>query len=137
MRIVVDTNVIISGFYSVQGHPAHIVDMIYRGEVELFYNNMIYDEYKDVLCRPKFGFKKEGIIAFLEAVTTVGTFINNSLDFAVPKKVCEKIPEQDIPFAQVAYTAEAEYLITGNTKHFPKKIGQTKVVSPKEFMDLV
>ena len=43
----------------------------------------------------------------------------------------------DLPFLEVAAISEADFLITGNTAHFPKKINHTKVVSPSVFLRIV
>jgi predicted nucleic acid-binding protein len=45
--------------------------------------------------------------------------------------------ESDNKFLELAETCNADYLITGNTKHFPmKEYKNTKIVSPKEFWEL-
>lgn len=40
---------------------------------------------------------------------------------------------KDVVFYEVALSKEGSYLITGNTKHFPRK---PIVVSPAEFMEI-
>jgi predicted nucleic acid-binding protein len=46
-----------------------------------------------------------------------------------------KDPE-DLPFLEVALGCQAEFLITGNSAHFPGKIGVTRTVSPSEFVKI-
>lgn len=43
----------------------------------------------------------------------------------------------DEPFLEVAHTAMAPYLVTGNLKHFPPSPWHgIRIVSPREFVDL-
>ena len=44
----------------------------------------------------------------------------------------------DNKFLECALESEADYLITGNTRHFPfKKIQETQIISPRDFIDLL
>jgi predicted nucleic acid-binding protein len=45
-------------------------------------------------------------------------------------------PDDNI-FLECAAAARADYLITGNLRHFPRFWKQTKAVSSREFLDLV
>lgn len=36
--------------------------------------------------------------------------------------------------SECAKEAEADFLVTGNQKHFPKSFGQARVVAPREFL---
>jgi hypothetical protein len=33
--------------------------------------------------------------------------------------------------------AEADWLVTGNTRHFPQSHGQTKIVAGRRFLDIL
>ncbi|MDQ6733260.1 MAG: PIN domain-containing protein, partial [Nitrospirota bacterium] len=48
-----------------------------------------------------------------------------------------RLPDQsDEPFLEAALTGNAEYVITGNLKHFPvARCRDMKVLSPKGFLD--
>lgn len=61
MIVVIDTNVLVSGLIKPFRLPGRIVMMVASGEIELCYDGRIISEYKEVLSRPKFGFKKENI----------------------------------------------------------------------------
>ena len=58
MKVVPDTNVIISGLINVDGTPAQIVNLLINGRITLLYDGRILQEYAEVLNRKKFGFKK-------------------------------------------------------------------------------
>jgi predicted nucleic acid-binding protein len=40
----------------------------------------------------------------------------------------------DSPFLEVAAVSGADFLITGNSRHYPRKIKTTKVVTPRDFL---
>jgi predicted nucleic acid-binding protein len=44
--------------------------------------------------------------------------------------------EPDNRFLECAAASLATYLVTGNTKHFPKTFGATTIVTPKRFIDI-
>jgi predicted nucleic acid-binding protein len=47
-----------------------------------------------------------------------------------------KDPDDD-KFIECADAARADYLVTGNARHFPKFWKKTKVITSREFMDIV
>ena len=70
MKIVVDTNVLVSALIRAEGIPARILDVILTGQVKIVLDHRIYAEYHDVLLRPEFGFAPEPV--------------DNLLDFLLP-----------------------------------------------------
>jgi predicted nucleic acid-binding protein len=92
------------------------------------YNDDILNEYHSVLTRPKFGFPETIIDETLEVIKRYG--INSSR-----KESDEELPDpKDIVFYEVALSKEDSYLVTGNTKHFPKK---PFVVTPAEMLQII
>jgi predicted nucleic acid-binding protein len=87
-------------------------------------------EYRDVLSRPKFRFSEDQVGEFLAQLEGEGIAISaGSLVFHLPD------PE-DEPFLEAALSAGADFLITGNKRHFPKRnYGGVRVVSPAEFLE--
>ena len=56
MRIVLDTNVLVSGFLSPYGPPGAILRSILAGSITLCFDERILTEYRDVLTRGRFAF---------------------------------------------------------------------------------
>jgi uncharacterized protein len=48
-----------------------------------------------------------------------------------------KADESDNRLLECAQAAAADYLVTGNTKYFPKTFKGTAIVTPKQFIDLL
>jgi uncharacterized protein len=125
MRVVVDTNVIVSALMNVNGTPSKILSLILNGNVKILYDNRIIFEYFDVLSRKEFGFHNEIINDMISFFKHDGEFIN-------PEYIKRKFPDEtDKKFYEVYKTGKAKYLITGNTKHFPK---EDAIIIPKDFI---
>jgi len=127
MKVVVDTNVIVSALINANGIPAKILSLILSGNVTLLYDNRIIFEYIDVLSRKEFGFPKETINDMIEYLKHSGEFINSEY---IKIKFSD---ETDKKFYEVYKSGKAEYLITGNIKHFPK---EETIIAPKDFIQL-
>jgi putative PIN family toxin of toxin-antitoxin system len=54
MRIVLDTNVLVSGLLNPNGSPAKVVNLALSGALQICYNPEILLEYREVLTRPSF-----------------------------------------------------------------------------------
>jgi putative PIN family toxin of toxin-antitoxin system len=121
MRVVVDTNVLLSGLLFPFSAPAQIVRMIADGPIVLCYDARILAEYREVLHRPKFPFSLESVEALLEQITTNGIVVAG-----VPLTL-ELSDKDDEPFLEVALAGDAP-LITGNLKHYPKRKRQGALV---------
>lgn len=126
MKVVIDTNVLVSAFWSRDGVPAQIMALMLNEKIIPCYDNRIIHEYEEVLLRPKFAFSIGEVRAVLNWLEMIGVVV-----IATP---CKRkfVDEEDKKFYEIAKTSNA-VLITGNKRHFPKDIN---IVSPREFMDL-
>ena len=130
MRVVVDTNVFVSGLLSPFGPPGIIVKLIGDGQIRICYDTRILTEYLDVLRRPAFPFGEAEVAAVLSPVVIEGELI------AAPPLTTRLPDPDDEPFLEVAKAACADYLVTGNIRHFPPDHRQgVRVTSPREFLE--
>lgn len=128
MRIVLDTNVLISGILNPHGAPGSILNAVLNEEVTVLVDDRILSEYRDVLLRPKFRFPEDYVESVLE-------FLECGLPPITAGPTSAAIPDSDdIPFYEVAIAGDADYLVTGNDKHFPA--GQL-IVSPRTFLEIL
>ena len=131
MRIVLDTNVLISGIITPFGNAARILDMIVLGEIAALYDDRILEEYREVLRRAKFAFEKNVIDDFLALIESEGVKVT-----ATPLSE-EFIDKDDLSFLETAMAGLADVLITGNKRHFKvksKPAKQVKIMTPDEFL---
>jgi putative PIN family toxin of toxin-antitoxin system len=129
MKIVLDTNVLVSGLLTPYSTSARIINLITSGAVVLCYDSRIFIEYKEVLSRPKFQFDPKRVSNLL-------AFIEMTGEITAPNPLNTGLPDpDDAIFLETALAAGAVFLITGNVKHFPEKKRQTvRVVTPQEFL---
>ena len=130
MRVVCDTNVVISSFLNPYGASAKIVELFLEGKLRFCYDARILAEYEEVLARPKFRIPLLRIRHVLEAVRLDGEMIH-------AKGLSVKLPDRDDqPFLEVALAAQAECLITGNTEDFKTgRSGGIPIFAPARFLD--
>ncbi len=126
---VFDTNVLVSALMSKRADSPTVLllDYVLDGRIVLLYNEDIIREYKEVLHRSKFDFSEDSIHDLIELVKT-GLFLD-------PTESGETFPDiDDRVFYEVALSKEDGYVVTGNTKHFPKS---PIIVTPAEMMQIV
>lgn len=130
IRVVLDTNVIVSGLLVSDGLPAAILDLALQRKVRAAFSHPILAEMDRVLRRPRFEFEPRKIGSFLALFKSRAKLVSPSRIL----NVCQEDPS-DNRFLECAETAKAEFLITGNKSHFPLRYRNTVVVSPKEFWE--
>ena len=130
MKIVLDTNVLISGLLTPFGPSGKIVRMVSAGELILYIDARILSEYNEVLHRPKFKFDKDHISILLDFIKQYGQFVSS-----LPLK--NHLPDpDDEPFLEVAIAGKVRYLVTGNIVHYPSSSREDiKIFSPSEFLE--
>ncbi len=130
MKVVLDTNVLVSAFLKPSSKPAAIVRLLINGQLQLAYDNRILTEYREVLLRPRFSFTTGQVDRLLEFFEKEGVRV-------VGMPLAKGLPDPtDEPFLEVALSAHAEALVTGNKRHFPVTAsGGIPVFSPSEFLD--
>jgi putative PIN family toxin of toxin-antitoxin system len=131
IRVVLDTNIIVSALLQPLGPPAQIFELALGGVVQLCVSGNIYAEYEEVISRPRFQRSPDIIAATLGAIREKGHWVRPT--DAV--RACSD-PDDDI-FLECAHAAKAEYLVTGNLRHFPISLGVTRVVTAKWFLEMV
>ena len=108
MRVIIDTNVLVSAVLKDRDPEAVILFVASRGDMEWVVSPEIMAEYREVLGRPKFGLPddlQQGWFDLLNALT--GSFdAEPDIDFPRDRK--------DAKFLACAVTAGADYCITGD-----------------------
>jgi len=128
MKVVLDTNVLVSGLLSPFGPCGEIVSMVSSGELTLCFDARILLEYTEVLARPKFQFNQEKVATLLDQIESCGQAV-------APSPLRQPLPDRDDePFLEVALSSKSTCLITGNRIHFPEDCCQGMMIfSPSEF----
>jgi len=133
LRVIVDTNVLISGLLSPTGSPAKIVNAILDGRIFPVMSKATFEELESVLSRPqlKVYFKKANVCpkTFLETLKAVTEFVQPQFTDALIRD------NKDRPFLELAATIPAPaYLITGDKDFEQKRYHSVPVVSVSFFV---
>lgn len=131
MRIVVDTNVVVSAMLTAGGAPDQVVQLILQGELTLIVDSRILGEYDEVTSRPQFGLDPVERRLLLDTLATLADHV-----IATPLKVTLPDPD-DRMFVEVALVAGADAIVTGNVGHFKPKSGTIAipVLTPRQVVD--
>jgi putative PIN family toxin of toxin-antitoxin system len=127
MKIVLDTNIIVSAFINPKGVPGEIISLLLSKKIIVCYDNKIFSEYVEVLKKSKFKFDSILVDEFLNFIRDNGEYI-----IAEPQRV-KFDDEDDKVFYDVYKSCDASYIITGNKKHFPK---ESNIITPREYIEL-
>jgi len=131
LRLVVDTNIIVSAALKPEGLQRTVLLLALTKPARLFVSVPIFEEYRVVLSRPEFQIRKGLRQQFLR-------LIENRARLVVPARQLQVAADPgDNVFLECADAARADYLITANVRHFPRYWKRTKIITSREFLGVV
>ncbi|MEE9308274.1 MAG: putative toxin-antitoxin system toxin component, PIN family [Spirochaetia bacterium] len=131
MRVVVDTNVLVSSFLTPKGHPRAVIDLWKTGQISLCVSEEILEEYLEVLAR--LGLRGEPELKNLLRMFKR----KENLVFRKVAAHFHRVKEDpaDDKFIDCAIGARARYIISGDSHLLKVKQFKTvKIVSPVQFV---
>jgi putative PIN family toxin of toxin-antitoxin system len=126
--VVLDTNILVSAHLSPLGLEYRLFELALNRRLRLFVSAPILLEYETVLRRPKFPILPGKITESLALIRQNSTLIVPAITLTVSPD------ERDNRFLECAETAGAEFLVTGNRRHFPAVWKSTRIVNAREFV---
>ena len=128
MKIVIDCNVLISAGFK-DGVCRALLRKVLEKE-EIYLSREVILEYLLVLRREKFKAYQPCLEKLVELIAETSSIIEPKLSR------CDLPDPSDKKYIDLAISADANFLITGNLIHFPeKKYEKTEIISPREFID--
>ena len=132
MRVVLDTNVIISAL-NFPGNKRMVLEMALRGGFEFFLSLFILEDVADVLAR-KFGWEEKRMAHAIRAIKDAATIIE--------PPCLEEVIEggyADNRVLECPVAASADYLVTGDRRHLLplEKHQDTKIVNAPQFLSML
>lgn len=113
MRVVLDTNTVISGIFW-GGHPRQILEMARSGTISICTSQALLDELLDVLSRPKFGARlTTSVNLTAEEVVADYAALAEIVAVQAVERVVPDDPDDDEVIA-CAVAAEASYIVSGD-----------------------
>src|ERR1043166_5685 len=131
LRLAVDTNIVVSAALKPDGLQRTVLLLAITKPARLYVSNVILTEYRDVLSRPELQIRKGPRQQLFDLIRKRAHLIE-----AVRTVQITYDPEDNM-FIECADAARADYLVTGNVRHFPRFWKNTKVVTSREFLSLV
>jgi len=131
LRLVIDTNVLISAAIKPAGLQRTVLLLAMTKPARWYVSRHVLEEYINVLARSDLRIRKGLRQQLLQLIK------NHSHIVAPTQRLQVTSDPDDNIFLECADTARADYLVTGNQKHFPKFWKKTKVITPREFISLV
>jgi uncharacterized protein len=129
--VVLDTNIVVSAHLNDVGPEAAVVALAANGKIQLYVSETILAEYEDVLRRGKFNLSPARIDRSLAMIRGASTILADLPAVDVSPH------EEDNRFIECAEAANADFLITGNTRHFPEQWKTTRIVTSRQFLSLI
>jgi len=131
IRVVLDTNIVVSASLKEEGREAAVLSLALTGNLSLHVSEAILTEYEEVLHRKKFRLSPGRVDRLLDLIRRESTLV-------MPSHVLSISPhEPDNRLLECAEEAQADYLVTGNKRHFPKRWKGTLVVNARELLELI
>jgi putative PIN family toxin of toxin-antitoxin system len=127
--VVLDTNVVVSAHLRSDGLERFVLDLALAGAIKLYMSHEILEEYSGVLRRARLGISPDLVADSLDLVRKVAKFVRPKQTLSISSD------SDDNKFLECAEETGADYLVTGNKRHFPKAWGRTRVVSARELLE--
>jgi putative PIN family toxin of toxin-antitoxin system len=132
IRVVIDTNVLVSALLQPKGLPAAVLILALSGQVELCVSEAVLAEYGEVIRRPHLKRDPAVVERTMQAIRKLGHWVKPA---AVHIDACGD-PGDNI-FVERAQAGSADCLVTGNKRHFPDRWKKTEVISVRELLERV
>jgi uncharacterized protein len=130
MTIVIDTNVIISALLF-GGNPQRVLEMVLTQTVRMAVSRKMLDEVAGVLQGRKFRHPLEAALSIVRELESIS-------DLVVPLRRIEAISADpyDNMVLECAATADADYIVTGDTHLFKlKEFEAVWILTPAQFLE--
>lgn len=131
LRLVIDTNIVVSAALKPDRLQRTVVLLATTRPAHLYVSRQVLEEYRQVLSRPELGIRKGLRQRLLQLIKNRARLVQSPTAFRVAKD-----PDDD-KFIECADAARADYLVTGNLRHFPRFWKRTKVITSREVISIV
>jgi putative PIN family toxin of toxin-antitoxin system len=131
LRLVIDTNILVSAALKPDGLPRTVLLLAITKPARLYVSDAILAEYRQVLSRPELQIRKGLQHQLFQLIRSHSHPVAPLLLLQVTKD------PDDNKFLECADAARADYLVTGNQRHFPRFWKKTKVITSREFISMV
>jgi len=127
-KAILDTNVVVSGLRNPDGNSAAILRLAESRAFRCYVSQEILAEYNEVLNRPVLDFQPHQIAKVMQMIRRRSRLVIPS------KRLNVTSDPDDNVFLECALEARADYVVTGNVRHFPSRFQDIRIVKPRQFL---
>jgi len=131
LRLVLDTNVVVSAALKPEGLQRTVLLLAIRKPARWYVSDAILAEYAAVIARPELNIRRGLRQQLLQLIKRHSRVVVPPL---LPQITTD--PADNI-FIECADAARADYLVTGNERHFPRFWKNTKIIGSREFLNII
>ena len=131
IRVVLDTNVVVSALLKPEGLETSVLLLALGGRLRLYVSEAVLAEYAGVLLRPSLKITPERVHKGLADIRRSSDLVQPTHTVSVSRH------EADNRFLECAEAARADFLVTGNKRHFPTRWKTTRVLNARELIELI
>jgi putative PIN family toxin of toxin-antitoxin system len=131
IKVVIDTNVVVSANLVDAGPSAAIFQLATNKKIQMCISPAVLAEYEKVLRRPRLKLDPAKITDALALIRATSQLVDPTTTLKISGD------EADNRFYECTDAAAADYLITGNTQDFSKDHGPTRIITPRNFIDII
>lgn len=131
MKVVYDTNILVSGFEFTTGRARRALDIIFSGQDTLFVSQHIIQELLRVLADK---FNRD-----VYTLAAVRDWLAQNAHLVVPTQTLHVLADEpDNRILECALAANADLIVTGDRAMLAlQRIGNTRIVSLADYLDSV
>jgi putative PIN family toxin of toxin-antitoxin system len=131
-RVVLDTNVLLSAIFF-GGPPRLVLEAAIQGDYTLCLSESLIEEFRGVLCRPKFYFNTKEIETIIAELLGIAELAEPTRRIRVVKNY----PDDD-RVIECALTAEANFIVTGDNHLLQlKQYSGIQLINPEHFLKVL
>jgi len=131
MKVVLDSNVLVSSFYWA-GNPRKVFERVTNGLDELYITDEILEEIFSVMSREKFNTDISAIEKYIELIESYSVKL---LPANSPQKISRD--EYDDKILQCGFDANVDFIVTGDNDLLVLcQHGTIKILNPKDYLQL-
>jgi|SRR5580658_3031078 putative PIN family toxin of toxin-antitoxin system len=131
IRAVLDANVVVSALLNPVGPMASILNLAALRRFRCYVSGPILDEYGEVLGRAYLRLNERTTFRSMERLRRSAVLVEPRRQV----QVC--VDAEDNKFLECALEARADYVVTGNVRHFPARFQDIRVVLPRQFLTVL
>jgi uncharacterized protein len=131
IRVVIDTNVLVSALLQPESLPATVLMLALSSQIQLCVSDAVFVEYDEVIRRPRLKRSPEIIESTLQSIRKLGHWVKPTVWVTACTDADDNI------FIECAQAAGADYLVTGNQRHFPVRWKKTRVIGARELIEFL